>query len=90
MRFIPSNCKIEFEISTFSIPVKAYSDNLIRIKRMGTITGKPSITINVLGFPVFEAIPEIRLSATEKLIEPRKSIKRKRGISASGFPKTIE
>lgn len=87
---MPSNCKIESDISVFSMPVKAYSDSLINIKRIGMITGKPSMTIKVLAFPVLEAIPEIRLRAMEKLNEPRINIRTNRRMSASGLPKTIE
>ncbi len=88
MRFMPSNWNIKLEISWLSIPVNAYSESLIKINRMGIITGKPKMTISVLALPVFEAIPEIKLSAIEKLIAPSKRVAIKRTISSSGFPKT--
>ena len=45
---------------------KARSDNLMTVKRIGTITGKPRIAMRVALLLALEAIAEIKVNAIEK------------------------
>lgn len=61
-----------------SSPSMAFLEIRIAINKIGMITGKLKIAINVALFPAFEAIPETIVKLAEKPIAPKIKFNKKR------------